>query len=561
MTENILVCTAWPYANGSLHLGHVAGCYLPADIFARYHRLIQNNVIMVSGSDAHGTPVTITAEAQGITPNEVSENYQKEFLNDWSNLGISYDLFTTTHTENHTKIVEEIFLKLYEKDLIYKDIMSQPFCNASSCNQFLADRYVEGTCPLCKFNQARGDQCDNCGNTLDPKDLIDIRCNRRKDCNESPEFRKTEHFFLRLSNFETELLEWVKTKNHWKSNVKNFTIGFLEGGLIDRAITRDITWGIPIPLEGYEDKRIYVWFEAVIGYLSASIEWASRQDDPEIWKEFWDGSSKSYYFMGKDNIPFHTVIWPAILLGNENLNLPFDVPANEYVNMESKKISTSRNWVVNLKDYLEKYDPDPLRFALTSIMPETSDSNFSWEEYLRRNNDELVATFGNLVNRVFSMTHRYFDGIVQKPTRLNEEDIQLLEFTKSSMNNLSEELSNCKFRRGLEICMNLSQSLNKYLENQAPWKSFKENPEECATTLYYSINVINCLKTMFNPFMPFSTEKLNSLLGFDETINTLGWVWDSSEMSPGKKLQPAEPLFVKLDESIVDEEVSKLGIN
>ena len=218
--------------------------------------------------------------------------------------------------------------------------MSQPFCNSSSCNQFLADRYVEGTCPLCKFNQARGDQCDNCGNTLDPKDLIVIRCNRRKDCDESPEFRKTEHFFLKLSNFETELLEWVKTKNHWKSNVKNFTLGFLEGGLIDRAITRDITWGIPIPIEGYEDKRIYVWFEAVIGYLSASIEWASQQEDTDIWKEFWGGSSKSYYFMGKDNIPFHTVIWPAILLGYENLNLPFDVPANEYVNMESKKIST-----------------------------------------------------------------------------------------------------------------------------------------------------------------------------------------------------------------------------
>ena len=561
MTENILVCTAWPYANGSLHLGHIAGCYLPADIFARYHRLIQNNVIMVSGSDAHGTPVTITAEAQGITPNEVSENYQKEFLNDWLNLGISYDLFTTTHTENHTKIVQEIFLKLYEKDLIYKDIMSQPFCNSSSCNQFLADRYVEGTCPLCNFDQARGDQCDNCGNTLDPKDLIDIRCNRRKDCGESPEFRKTEHFFLKLSNFETELLEWVKTKNHWKSNVKNFTLGFLEGGLIDRAITRDITWGIPIPIEGYEDKRIYVWFEAVIDYLSASIEWASQQEDTDIWKNFWEGSSKSYYFMGKDNIPFHTVIWPAILLGYENLNLPFDVPANEYVNMESKKISTSRNWVVNLKDYLERYDPDPLRFALTSIMPESSDSNFSWEEYLRRNNDELVATFGNLVNRVFSMSHRYFDGIVQKPTRFSDDDIQLIEFTKSSMDNLSKELSNCKFRRGLEICMNLSQSLNKYLEHQAPWKTFKENPEDCASTLYYSTNVINCLKIMFNPFMPFSTEKLNTLLGFDETILNQGWVWDPNGISEGNQLKRPEPLFVKLDDSIVDEEVARLGIN
>ena len=343
MPENILVCVAWPYANGSIHLGHVAGAYLPADIFARYHRIKGNNVIMVSGSDAHGTPVTITAENQGVSPEEVAKKYQNEFLNDWDGLGINWDLFTTTHTQNHFDVTQDIFLRLHEKGFIYKDIMSQPFCQEH--NRFLADRYVEGICPNCNSNGARGDQCDGCGNTLDPKDLIDIK---HKDCESTPVFRDTEHFFLKLSVFEKDLINWVKQKSHWKPNVKNFTLGFLEGGLIDRAITRDITWGIPIPIDGYEDKRIYVWFEAVIGYLSASIEWASKTDNPDQWKDYWKEDSKPYYFMGKDNIPFHTVIWPAMLMGYGGLNLPHDVPANEYVNMEERKISTSRNWVVNL---------------------------------------------------------------------------------------------------------------------------------------------------------------------------------------------------------------------
>ena len=414
MSQNILVCVAWPYANGSIHIGQVAGCYLPADIFARFHRLIGNKVLMVSGSDAHGTPVTITAENRNVTPNEVVEEYQAEFLADWEGLGISFDLFTSTHTDNHVEVTQDIFSTLHDSGYIYKDTMSQPFCEDH--DRFLADRYVEGICPNCNFDGARGDQCDGCGNTLDPKDLINIK---HRDCDKTPVFRDTEHFFLKLSAFNQDLIEWVNLQDHWKPNVKNFTTSFLESGLKDRAITRDISWGVPVPLDGYESKRIYVWFEAVIGYLSASKEWANSSN--ASWEEFWFGESQSFYFMGKDNIPFHTVIWPAMLMGYGDHNLPYNVPANEYVNMEQKKISTSRNWVINLNDYLTRFDPDPLRYALSAIMPENSDSNFSWDEFVRRNNDELVATFGNLVNRVLSMTNRYFDGVV--PAASNSETL------------------------------------------------------------------------------------------------------------------------------------------
>ena len=556
MPENILVCVAWPYANGSIHLGHVAGAYLPADIFARYHRIKGNNVIMVSGSDAHGTPVTITAENEGVSPEEIANKYQREFLNDWDGLGINWDLFTSTHTDNHFEVTQDIFLRLYEKGFIYNDTMSQPFCEAH--DRFLADRYVEGICPHCNFNGARGDQCDGCGNTLDPKDLLDIK---HKDCDSTPIFRDTEHFFLKLSAFEKALIDWASEKSHWKPNVKNFTLGFLEGGLIDRAITRDITWGIPIPLEGYEDKRIYVWFEAVIGYLSASIEWASQTDNPDQWQEYWKKDSKPYYFMGKDNIPFHTVIWPAMLMGYGNLNLPYDVPANEYVNMEEKKISTSRNWVVNLKDYLERYEPDPLRFSLASIMPETSDSNFSWSEYVRRNNDELVATFGNLVHRVLSMTNRYFDGVVPESKNQDDLDRSLLKKGSETLSMVSTELENCRFRRALEHSMSLAQEANRYLDEKAPWTAAKNDPESAGNTLYHCLNVINCLKITLAPILPFSVEQVHTMLGFEGTATDQGWNWSPDEVSPGHKLGEAKALFIKLEDSVIDEEVSRLGIS
>ena len=554
MPENILVCAAWPYANGSIHLGHVAGCYLPADIFARYHRLKGNNVLMVSGSDAHGTPVTITAEANGSTPEEVASSYQEEFLQDWKDLGISFDLFTSTHTDNHFSVSQDIFLKLYEKDFIYKDTMSQPYCEDHQ--RFLADRYVEGVCPHCHDGGARGDQCDACGNTLDPKDLIDMR---HRDCSAKPVFRETEHFFLRLSAFEQQLLDWTRQQNHWKPNVKNFTVGFLEGGLKDRAITRDITWGVPVPIPGYEDKRIYVWFEAVIGYLSAAIEAGDELGNPDLWMDFWKDNARSFYFMGKDNIPFHTVIWPAMLLGYGGYNLPYDVPANEYVNMESQKISTSRNWVINLKDAVQRYDPDPIRYTLSAIMPETSDSNFTWDEFVRRNNDELVATFGNLVNRVLSMIHRNFDGQVPSQNNVGTSEVEINKLAEATLISVSESIELCKFREGLTHCMSLAREVNRYLDEKAPWTAIKSDRDSAGTTLNNSVNIINCLKTLLHPYLPFSTQALHEMLGLEGGVEKNGWNWNSQELTPGHKLGEVKRLFDKLDDSVAEEELSRLG--
>ena len=554
MTEKILVAVAWPYANGSIHIGGVAGAYLPADIFARYHRMKGTDVLMVSGSDAHGTPVTLTAEARGVSPETVYSEYQTEMLDGWRRLGISYDLFTTTHTENHAQVTQDIFLRLHEKGYLYTQTTSQPYCERDA--RFLADRYVEGTCPHCGKPGARGDQCDSCGRTLDPQDLIDMLC---RTCGTAPVFRDTEHFFFKMSAFEKPLLEWVRAQTHWKPNVRNFTLGFLEGGLHDRAITRDIAWGVPVPIAGYEDKRIYVWFEAVIGYLSASKEWAKANGTPDRWEDFWRGDSRSYYFMGKDNIPFHTVIWPAMLMGYEGLNLPYHLPANEYLNLEGFKLSTSRNWAVWLPDYLDKYEPDPLRYVLAANMPETSDSEFSWRDYVRSNNDELVATYGNLVHRVLTMTARNFDGKVPDAGELDGSARELIAHARERFAETAENLEVCHFRIALQAAMALAQATNRYLDRQAPWTQVRSDKEAAARTLWVSLSVINCLKTQLAPFLPFSSEKLHRMLGFDGGATDAGWEWAEDALRPGQPLGAVEPLFTKLDEALIEEELQRIG--
>lgn len=513
-----------------------------------------NEVLMVSGSDAHGTPVTLTAEQRGVTPEQVAREYQAEYLDGWNRLGISFDLFTSTHTDNHTEVAQDIFLNLHEKGLIYKDTMVQPFCETDQ--RFLADRYVEGTCPHCKFDGARGDQCDNCGRTLDPKELINIVC---RICGNTPTFRETEHFFLKLSAFEDKLLEWVRKQDHWKSNVRNFTIGFLEGGLHDRAITRDIEWGVPVPMEGYENKRIYVWFEAVIGYLSASIEWATNGGNPEAWKDFWQQDCRAFYFMGKDNIPFHTVIWPAMLMGYEGLNLPYDVPANEYLNVEGFKLSTSRNWAVWLPDYLDRYEPDPLRYVIAANMPENSDSDFSWREYVRRNNDELVATYGNLIHRVLSMVGRNFEGKIPEPGELDEASKNLLKEARDKFDEAASNIEAVRLRAALSTNMSLAQSANRYLDQKAPWRAVKEDKADAARTLWTTLSVINCLKTMMNPFLPFTSQRLHGMLGFDGSVDEDGWDWNQDALAPGQDISKPEPLFTKLDEELVEAETQRIG--
>ncbi len=507
---------------------------------------------MVSGTDQHGTPITIKAEQEGKTPAEIASYYHQQFLKSWQELGISFDLFTSTGTANHAEIASDIFLTLREKDYIYKASVSQPYC--PKCQRFLPDRYVQGTCPYCDSSGARGDQCDECGKPLNPAELIDPRCGV---CGTTPEFRDSEHFFLKLSAFEKTLLDWVKQQSHWRPNVLNFTTRYLEGGLKDRAITRDINWGIPVPLEGFDSKRLYVWFEAVIGYLSATKEWAKSSGDAEKWRDFWQGEAKSYYFVGKDNIPFHTIVWPAMLLGYGGLNLPYDVPANEFLTIEGKKLSTSRGWAVWLPDYLSRYDPDPLRYLLSVNMPESGDTDFSWREFVRRNNDELVATYGNLVHRVLTFTHRHFDGCVPIPGALDAHSDSLIVRSRDTLDTMDGLLYRCHFREAIKTAMSLAQDTNRYLEEESPWKIIKQDRQAAATALYVAISVLSCLKTALYPFLPFSSQKLHEFLGFQGKVEDDGWQFVLP--SPGQHLLPPQPLFTKLDEKVAEEETRRLG--
>ncbi len=540
MSEHILIGVAWPYANGPLHLGHLAGALLPPDIFARYHRLKGNQVLMVSGSDEHGTPITVRAEREGRSPKDIVDFYHQQFAENLEAIGISYDLFTRTTTPNHYAVVQDMFLKLKENGYVYKTEMLSPYCPTEK--RFLPDRYVEGTCPYCQYAEARGDQCDNCGKPLDPTDLISPRC---KFDQTPPEFRTTEHFFLKLTALNEKLLEWVKPKTYWRPNVYNFTLNMLQEGLKDRPITRDIEWGVPIPLEGYDDKRIYVWFDAVIGYLSASIEWSKLQGEPEKWREWWQGPCKSYYFVGKDNIPFHSIIWPAMLMGYGGLNLPYDVPANEYLNLEGRQFSTSRNWAAWLPDMLAQYDPDPIRYVLTINMPEARDTDFSLSEFIRRNNDELVATYGNLVHRALSFSQRYLDSRVPELDPDYQGDERMIARIQESFDTVGDMLAACHFKDSLKEVMNLAQFGNRYFEEKAPWKQRKQDPKAMAETMYECLRLVDSLKILTYPYLPHSAEKLHGLMGYTDDLLSHGW--RPSTPPHGQKLPEPSPLFTKLE--------------
>ena len=552
MTEKIFIGVAWPYADGLLHLGNVAGSDLPADIFARYHRTRGNEVLVVSGSDEHGTPITLKADESGVTPAEVADRYHSAYVEAKQKLGISYDLYTRTGTANHTAVVHDIFLTLLKKGYIYKDSMSQPYC--PRCERFMPDRYIEGICPFCGFANARGDQCDQCGKPLNASELKSPHC---KICGTAPEFRDTEHFFLKLTAFQDKLEEWLKTRSDWRQNVLNFSLGYLAEGLKDRAITRDIDWGVTVPVPGFENKRIYVWFEAVIGYLSASKEWAASKGEPDKWRRFWEGDARTYYFIGKDNIVFHTIIWPSMLLGYGGLNLPYDVPSNEFLSIEGKKVSKSRNWAVWVPDYLSRYDPDPLRYFLSINMPETSDTDFSWHEFFRRNNDELVATYGNLVHRVLTFVYKNFDGSVPPAGQLDNMSQALLERGEDTLKTVDGLLDRCHFREAIRAAMTLAQEVNRYLDEKAPWKMIKQDREAAATSLWVAVAVISDLKIILYPFLPFSSQKLHEFLGFEGSVEQTGW--NINRPVSGQKLAPPQALFTKLDEKLAEEEASRLG--
>ncbi len=585
MSKKILVAVAWPYANGTVHLGHIAGAYLTADIFARYHRLVGNDVLMVSGSDSHGTPVTVTADEEGKTPRQVFEESHALFLEAWQKLGISFDLFTHTDTENHWTIAQDFFTRLLQKGFLYSQTSKQIYCEDDA--RFLPDRYINGECPICHFPRARGDQCDSCGNVLDAVDLINPRCKLAKP-GETHRLvaKETEHFYLDLPKFEQRLLDYLKDKDaYWKSNVVAFVRNWLQSGLHGRAITRDLDWGIPIPLEGYAGKCIYVWFEAVIGYFSASVEWAKNRGTPNKWREWWTKSddARTYYFVGKDNIPFHTIIWPSLLMGyDEELPLPYDVPANEFLNLEGRKFSKSEHWAVWINDYLRSYDPDPLRFLLSVNMPEFADTEFTWKEFVRRNNDELIANWGNLANRVLTFTYKNFDGRVPTPGELTEADRALLAHSERALAAVSDALSRVRFKEAINTAIELAREANVYLQVTEPWKTFKVDRARAATALYVALRVIDNLKVMFYPFLPFSANELHRQLGYEGDL--LGTIkietfhestrshqaavyvpgkhaqkWAPSQLPPGQRLGEPKALFKKLDEKVAEEERAKLG--
>jgi methionyl-tRNA synthetase len=550
MSEHILVCVAWPYAKSSTHVGQIVGAYLPADIFARYHRLVGNHVLMISGSDEHGTPILVEAERSHISPREFVANYHRQICEVWERLGISWDLYTETGTQNHYRITQDFFLTLYEKGYIYKDTMQSPYCPTD--RRFLPDRYIEGTCPICGYPSARGDQCDNCGHTLDPIDLIDPRCRLCGSQTSKLEMRMTDHFFLDLPKLQEPLMQWLSQgKEHWRPNTLSFAMNWLKDGLHPRAITRDLDWGVPIPLEGYDDKRIYVWFDAVIGYFSASVEWAEKQGIAEAWKTWWvpgqtDPAVKHYYFIGKDNIPFHTIIWPAMLLGYGNRNLPYDVPASEFMTMSGAKASSSRGNVIWTRDVLDQYGADTLRYYLAATAPEGRDTDFTFDELVRHNNDELVANYGNVVHRTLTFVQSKFHGIVPQPQPFSAADQAILAEVERGFALVGQHIRQCHLKDGLNAAMAVARAANRYLDERAPWKQIKVDREAAGTTIYVMLQVLSGLHILFAPYLPFSSQKLHGYLGFTDDIKTIGW--HIQEIPAVRELPAPAPLFQKLEE-------------
>lgn len=591
--KNILVAVAWPYASAEIHVGNITGSYLPADIFARYQRLKGNKVLMVSGSDAHGTPITVKSDAEGATPEEVYQHYHTGFLDLFQKLGLNYDLFTSTHTQNHFKVSQSIFLALKENGYLYSEKQNQWYSETEG--RFLPDRYVEGTCYICGYEHARGDQCDNCGSLLDANELIEPRS---KNDGSTPVLRETEHFFLDLAKLEPAVIEFLEAREaHMRPNVIKQSLGQLRANpLHGSPITRDLDWGIPVPVEGWEGKCLYVWFEAVIGYLSAAVEWAALKGEDDAWHEWWyNPEALSYYFIGKDNIPFHAVRWPAQLYGageqfakifegkeGKRLTLPYDVPANEFMNMEDRKISGSQNWGVWGLDFLERHDADALRFYLTINMPETSDSNWDWDDFVARNNNLLVANWGNLANRVLSFAHRHWEGRIPTPGKLGEADRAILKRIEEGFEEVGQLLDEVKLRAGLNAALGLASEVNKYLDDTAPWAQVKADKAAAATTIHTAMQCIDNLKLIFAPFVPHASEALHRYFGYTQPLfgkqstqtvsDGLGehtalsydpaeasGQWSPTQLEAGAAFLEPAPLFKKLDPSVAEEERARMA--
>jgi methionyl-tRNA synthetase len=591
MSRHVLTAVAWPYANGPRHIGHVAGFGVPSDVFSRYQRMAGNQVLMVSGTDEHGTPIQVQADKEGVTARELADRYNRIIAEDLQGLGLSYDLFTRTTTRNHYAVTQELFKGLYDNGYVVE--RSQLSAIDPSTGRGLPDRYIEGTCPICGYDGARGDQCDNCGNQLDPQDLINPRS---KIDGKPPKFEESVQFFLELPAFAEALGSWLQSRTEWRPNVLKFSYNLLED-LKPRAITRDLDWGVPIPLPGWsdrDDKRIYVWFDAVIGYLSASVEWARRTGDPDAWRAWWQKEdARSYYFMGKDNVVFHSVIWPAILLGYNGegnppgtpgsmgkLALPSEVVSSEFLTMEGKKFSSSRSVVIYVRDVLERYGADALRYCLAAAGPESSDTDFTWEQFVTRNNTELVAGWGNLVNRTVSMVHKNI-GRIPEAGELTGDDNRVLQASRDAFAPIGALMERSQQRAALTEVMKVVAEANKYLSDQAPWK-MKDDPARRDQVLHVALQLVDDCKALLTPFLPDSSDKVHAMLGgqgawagqpelreVDDLDGGPSYpvlmgdydteaVWESRPITTGVEIGPAVPLFAKLDPSVVDEELARL---
>ncbi|MEV0273295.1 methionine--tRNA ligase [Hamadaea sp. NPDC050747] len=594
--SHVLAAVAWPYANGPRHIGHVSGFGVPSDVFSRYMRMAGHDVLMISGTDEHGTPILVEAEKEGVTARELADRYNRVIVEDLAALGLSYDLFTRTTTRNHYKVAQELFKTVNDNGYMLEQTTHGAI--SPSTGRTLPDRYIEGTCPICGYESARGDQCDNCGNQLDPEDLI----NPHSRINgEVPQFIETQHFFLDLPALAPALGEWLRTREGWRPNVLKFSLNLLDD-IRPRAMTRDIDWGIPVPLPGWEDnpaKRLYVWFDAVIGYFSASVEWARRfGDTPDAWKQWWSKAERprSYYFMGKDNITFHSQIWPGELLAYNGqgtkggkpgeygeLALPTEVVSSEYLTMEGRKFSSSRRVVIYVRDFLSRYDADALRYFIAVAGPETTDTDFTWSEFLRRNNDELVASWGNLVNRTISMAAKNF-GEIPAAGPLTVEDEQLLALARDAFPTVGNLIEHHRQKQAITEAMKVVAEANRYFSDQAPWKlKGEEERERLGTVLHVALQVIRDCNTLLTPFLPHAAQQIHELLGgtgvhapmpqiveVDDLDGgpaypiltgdyTGGASWETVQIEPGTPLKPPTPVFKKLDPSIVEEELARLA--
>ena len=562
MSEKILVTSALPYANGPIHLGHLAGAYLPADIFVRYHRLAGDDIVYICGSDEHGVPIMLRARKEGVSPQEIVDRYHAIIKKSFEQFGMSFDFYGRTSSPVHYETSQAIFRKMAARGEF--NLKKEKQLYDPRAKIFLADRFVRGTCPKCGYEDAYGDQCEKCGTSLSPADLINPRS---AITNATPEMRETTHWYLALERYQQELEAWIDSRKGWKSNVLGQIKSWFSDGLRDRAVTRDLPWGVPVPEDvareagvDAEGKVLYVWFDAPIGYISATREWAAEQGDPERWKKYWQQQdTRLIHFIGKDNIVFHCLIFPAVLKAHGDFVLPENVPANEFLNLEGDKLSTSRDYAVWLHDYLEKFEADSLRYCLASIMPETKDADFSWKDFQARHNNELADILGNFLNRTLTFAHRYFDGKVPAAATRDAQDEALIRRLKEAPDKLGALIDGHQYKNYVREVMDLARGANKYFNDKAPWKTRKEAPDVCATTIHYCLQTAYALSVLFDPLLPFTGKKIRGQLNRPEDFS---WA-DAAELSmkEGHSLNPPEIVFKKIEDNLIAGEIKRLQKN